>query len=97
MAEEFARWQSRALDEIYPIVCLDAIVVKVHADGRVAIRTIYVALGVNMRGQKELLGLWISENEGAKFWLGVLTELQQRGLNDIFFACVDGVSGFPEA
>lgn len=97
VAEEFTRWQARPLDEVYPIVYLDAIVVKVHAEGRVVNRSICVALGVNMQGQKELLGLWICENEGAKFWLGVLTDLAQRGCKDIFFVCVDGLSGFPEA
>lgn len=97
VAQEFARWQSRSLEEVYPIGYLDAIMVKVHAEGRVANRTIYVALGVTMRGPKELLGRWISGSEGAKFGLGILTELHQRGLKDIFFACVDGLEGFPDA
>jgi len=95
--EEVQQWQSRPLDEIYPIVYLDCIVVKIRQDKRVINKSIYLALGINMEGHKELLGLWISENEGAKFWLSVLTELQQRGLKDIFIAAVDGLTGFPEA
>jgi putative transposase len=95
--EEVQQWQSRPLDEIYPIVYLDCIVVKIRQDKRVINKAIYLALGINMEGHKELLGLWISENEGAKFWLSVLTELQQRGLKDIFIAAVDGLTGFPEA
>ena len=90
-------WQSRPLDELYPIVYLDGWVVKVHQDGRVINKTVYLALGINLEGHKELLGLWINETEGAKFWLSVLTDLQNRGLKDIFIACVDGLSGFPEA
>jgi transposase-like protein len=95
--EEVQQWQSRPLDEIYPIVYLDCIMVKVRQDKRVINKAIYLALGINMEGHKELLGLWLSENEGAKFWLSVLTELQQRGLKDIFIAAVDGLTGFPEA
>ncbi|MBR0574705.1 transposase, partial [Pasteurella atlantica] len=72
-------------------------VVKVRQDKRVINKAIYLALGINMQGQKELLGLWISENEGAKFWLGMLTELQNRGVKDILIACVDGLTGFPDA
>ena len=90
-------WQSRPLDELYPIVFLDGIVVKVRQDKRVINKSIYLALGVTLTGQKELLGLWLAETEGAKFWLSVLTELQNRGLKDIFIAAVDGLSGFPEA
>jgi transposase-like protein len=90
-------WQSRPLDEVYPIVYLDCIVVKIRQDKRVINKAIYIALGINLEGQKELLGLWLSENEGAKFWLSILTELQTRGVKDIFIACVDGLSGFPEA
>jgi len=90
-------WQSRPLDELYPIVFLDCIVVKSREDGRVSKRSVYLALGVNMEGQKELLGIWIAKNEGAKFWLSVMTELKNRGVNDIFIACVDGLKGFPEA
>ncbi len=90
-------WQSRPLDDVYPIVYLDCIVVKVRQDKKVINKAIYLALGVNMTGHKELLGLWLSENEGAKFWLGILTELQNRGIKDILIACVDGLTGFPEA
>ncbi len=90
-------WQSRPLDTVYPIVYLDCIVVKVRQDKRVINKSIYLALGVNMEGHKELLGMWLSENEGAKFWLGVLTELQNRGVRDILIACVDGLKGFPDA
>lgn len=95
--ERVMAWQNRALDAIYPIVYLDCIVVKVRQDGRIINKSVFVALGVNMEGHKELLGLWIAENEGAKFWANVLTELQNRGLKDIFIACVDGLKGFPEA
>jgi transposase-like protein len=95
--ETVQTWQSRPLDELYPIVYLDGLVVKVHQDGRVLKKTIHVALGVNLEGRKEVLGLWLAETEGAKFWLSVLTELQNRGLKDIFIACVDGLTGFPEA
>ena len=95
--EEVHTWQNRPLDEVYPIVFLDGIVVKVHQDKRVIKKTIHLALGINMEGYKELLGLWMAESEGAKFWMTILTELQNRGLKDIFIACVDGLSGFPEA
>jgi putative transposase len=95
--EEVKTWQSRPLDEVYAIVYLDALVVKMRADGRVENRAVYVAIGVSMGGRKEVLGLWTSANEGAKFWLQVLTELQNRGLKDIFIACVDGLKGFPQA
>lgn len=95
--EEVQTWQNRPLDAVYPVVYLDCIVVKVHQDKRVINKSIYLALGLNLRGHKELLGLWMSETEGAKFWLSVLTELQNRGVKDIFIACVDGLTGFPEA
>lgn len=95
--EQVVEWQSRPLDTVYPIVYLDCIVVKIRQDKRVINKAIYLALGVNMEGHKELMGLWISENEGAKFWLNVLTELQNRGVNDILIACVDGLKGFPDA
>ena len=95
--EQVVEWQSRPLDAIYPIVYLDCIVVKVRQDKRVINKAIYLALGINMEGQKELLGMWLSETEGAKFWLNVLTELQNRGVNDILIACVDGLKGFPDA
>ncbi len=95
--DEVRQWQSRPLDRLYPIVYLDAIHVKVRSDGRVSSHAVYVVLGVTMEGYKEVLGLWISANEGAKFWLKVLTELKNRGLEDIYIACVDGLKGFPEA
>ena len=97
ISEEVEQWQNRPLDSVYPIIYLDCIVIKVHQDKRVIKKAIYLALGVNTEGIKELLGLWISENEGAKFWLSVLTELQNRGVKDIFIACVDGLTGFPDA
>ena len=95
--EEVVEWQSRPLDAVYPIVYLDCIVVKIRQDKRVINKAVYLALGVNMEGHKELLGLWLAENEGAKFWLSVLTELQNRGVRDILIACVDGLKGFPDA
>lgn len=95
--EQVREWQTRPLDELYPIVYLDCIVVKVRQDKRVINKAIFLALGINLEGHKELLGMWLAETEGAKFWLSVLTELQNRGLKDIFIAAVDGLTGFPEA
>jgi putative transposase len=95
--DQVVEWQSRPLDSIYPIVYLDCIVVKIRQDKRVINKAVYLALGVNMDGHKELLGMWLSENEGARFWLNVLTELQNRGVKDILIACVDGLKGFPDA
>ncbi len=95
--EEVKAWQGRLLETVYPIVYLDALVVKMRAEGRVENRAVYVAIGITMEGQKEVLGLWTSANEGAKFWLQVLTELKNRGVEDIFIACVDGLKGFPQA
>lgn len=95
--EQVVEWQSRPLDPVYPIVYLDCIVVKIRQDKKVINKAIYLALGVNMEGHKELLGLWLAENEGARFWLNVLTELQNRGVKDILIACVDGLKGFPDA
>jgi putative transposase len=95
--EDVIAWQNRPLDRLYPIVYLDCLVVKVREDNRIMNKAVYLALGVNSEGHKELLGLWISQNEGAKFWLNVLTELKNRGLEDIFITCVDGLTGFPEA
>jgi len=95
--EQVIEWQSRELDAVYPIVYLDCIVLKIRQDKRVINKAVYLALGVNMEGHKELLGMWLSENEGAKFWLSVLTELQNRGVKDILIACVDGLKGFPDA
>jgi transposase-like protein len=96
--EEVSAWRSRRLDAVWPIVFFDGIVVHVRGEGgRVSQHTLYVALGVNLQGRKELLGLWLNHSEGAKFWLSCLTDLQSRGLRDIFVACVDGLTGFPEA
>lgn len=90
-------WQSRPLEAVYAIVYLDCIVLKVRQNKQVINKAIYVALGIDLEGRKQLLGLWIAETEGAKFWLSVLTELQNRGVEDILIVCVDGLSGFPEA
>jgi putative transposase len=90
-------WQNRSLDAVYPIVFLDALVIKVRQEGRVINKAVHLALGVNMAGQKELLGMWMTENESSKFWLTVLTDLQNRGVQDIFIACCDGLTGFPDA
>lgn len=95
---EVTAWRTREIDAVWPIVYFDGIVVHVRGEsGRVSQHTIYVALGVNLDGKKELLGLWLDETEGAKFWLSCLTDLKNRGLSDILIACVDGLSGFPEA
>jgi len=94
--EEVKAWQSRPLDTLYPIVYLDCIHVKIR-DGSVRVKAVYLALGINMSGEKEVLGIWIAQTEGAKFWLQVVTELKNRGVQDIFIACVDGLKGFPEA
>ena len=94
--EEVKAWQARPLDTLYPIVYLDCIHVKVR-DGSVRVKAVYLAIGINMSGEKEVLGLWIAQTEGAKFWLQVVTELKNRGVQDIFIACVDGLKGFPEA
>ena len=95
--EEVKAWQSRPLEPIYPIVYLDALYVKMRHEGRVENRAVYVAIGVTMEGKKEVLGLWTNAHEGAKFWLSILTELRNRGVKDIFIACVDGLKGFPQA
>ena len=95
--KERREWQNRILDQVYPIVFFDAIVVKVRNEGRVINKAVYLALGVNLEGKKELLGMWMSQNESSKFWLRVMSELQNRGVKDIFIACVDGLTGFPEA
>lgn len=97
VADEVRQWQGRPLDAVYPILYLDCIHIKVRDSGSVSTKAVYLALGVTMSGVKELLGMWISPNEGAKFWLSVVTELQNRGVRDIFIACVDGLKGFPEA
>ena len=95
--EEVKAWQVRPLDALYPIVYLDCIHVKVRDAGAVRVKAVYLALGINLGGEKELLGLWIAQTEGAKFWLQVVTELKNRGVQDVFIACVDGLKGFPEA
>ncbi|NLE60229.1 MAG: IS256 family transposase [Planctomycetes bacterium] len=96
--EEVTAWRSRPLDAVWPIVYFDGIVVHVRgANSRVSQHTVYVAIGVNLEGHKDLLGLWLAESEGAKFWLSVLTDMKNRGLNDIFVACIDGLTGFADA
>ena len=95
--ESILDWQNRPLDAVYPIIYLDCIVVKVNQDKRVINKSVYLVLAITMEGKKELLGMWISENEGSKFWMQVLTELQTRGVKDIYIASVDGLKGFPEA
>jgi putative transposase len=95
--EEVKQWQSRPLDAFYPILLFDALRVHVKQDGRVFDKSIYVVLGVNRYGLKEVLGLWAAQTEGAKFWLSVMTELHNRGLKDVLIACVDGLKGLPEA
>jgi len=95
--DRVVEWQNRPLDAVYPIVYLDCIVLKIRQDKRVINKAIYLALGVNLEGHKELLGMWVSENEGAKFWLSVLTEIQNRGVKHLLITCVDGLTGFPEA
>ncbi|AXF74900.1 IS256 family transposase [Erwinia tracheiphila] len=95
--EQVAEWQNRQLDALYPIVYLDCIVVKVRQNGSVINKAVFLAPGINTEGRKELPGMWLAENEGAKFWLNVLTELKNRGLQDILIACVDGLKGFPDA
>jgi putative transposase len=97
VSDEVKLWQGRPLDPLYPILYLDCIHVKVRDAGAVRTKAVYLAIGVNMDGHKEVLGLWIAQTEGAKFWLQVVTELKNRGVQDIFIACVDGLKGFPEA
>lgn len=95
--EHVAEWQNRQLDVLYPIVYMNYIVVKVRQKGSVINKAVFLALGINTGDQKELLGMWLAENEGAKFWLSVPTELKNRGHQDILIACVDGLKGFPDA
>ena len=97
VTDEVKTWQNRPLEALYPIVYLDAIRVKVRDAGHVINKAIYLAIGITLDGIKEVLGMWVAENEGAKFWLQVVTELRNRGVQDIFIACVDGLKGFPEA
>jgi putative transposase len=95
--EEVHLWQTRALEAIYAIVYLDAIFVKVRDGNHVINKAFYVVIGINLAGVKEVLGIWVAQTEGAKFWMGVMTELKNRGVKDIFIACVDGLKGLPEA
>ena len=95
--EDVKAWQARPLDPLYPIVYLDALHLKLKQSGHVQTCAVYIALGINMEGHKEVLGLWVGEAEGAKFWLSVLTELKSRGLDDILIAAMDGLKGFPDA
>ncbi len=95
--EEVKAWQNRPLDALYPILYLDALQVKIRDGAHIRNKAIYLAIGVNLSGIKEVLGLWVAQSEGAKFWLQVVTELKNRGVADIFIACVDGLKGFPEA
>jgi putative transposase len=95
--DEVKAWQSRPLDAIYPIVYLDCLMVKIRDGGQIQNKAIYLAIGMNREGLKEALGIWVAQTEGAKFWLSVMTELKNRGVQDIFIACVDGLKGFPEA
>jgi putative transposase len=97
VSEEVKAWQGRPLEELYAILYLDALYVKMRHEGRVENRAVYVAMGVDLDGRKDVLGLWTSSNEGAKFWLGVLTELKNRGVKDVLIACIDGLKGFPQA
>ncbi|MCU6163111.1 transposase, partial [Enterobacter bugandensis] len=94
---ELKQWQQRPLKAVYPFVWLDAIHYKIRENGRYQSKAVYTVLALNLEGKKEILGLYLSENEGANFWLSVLTDLQNRGVNDILIACVDGLTGFPEA
>lgn len=97
VTDEVKAWQNRPLDALYPIVYMDAIRVKGRGNGHVVNKAVYLAIGITLDGVKEVLGMWVAETEGAKFWLQVVTELKNRGVQDIFIACVDGLKGFPEA
>ncbi|MFN9297487.1 MAG: IS256 family transposase [Acidobacteriota bacterium] len=95
--DEVKAWQSRPLESMYPVLYLDALMVKMRHEGRVENRAVFVAIGVDEEGQKDVLGLWSAANEGAKFWLSVMTELKNRGLRDVYIVCTDGLRGFPQA
>lgn len=97
VVEEVRLWQNRPLEEVYPIVYLDAVRVGVRHNGQIVKKAVYLAIAVTMTGVKEILGMWAAETEGAKFWLSILTELKNRGVKDILIACVDGLKGFPDA
>jgi len=94
---EVKEWQNRPIDEVYPIVFFDAVRMKIRDEGRIVNKAAYLAIGIDMDGIKDVLGIWIEKNEGAKFWLSVFTELKNRGMNDVLIACVDGLKGLPEA
>jgi len=95
--DEVRAWQGRALESVYPTVYFDALFVKSREEGAVKKKAVYLALGVNLAGEKELLGLWVTHTEGAKFWLSIFSEAKKRGMHDCFIACVDGLKGLPEA
>ena len=95
--DEVSAWQKRSLVPVWPIVYLDALVLKIRDHGATLNKSVYIALGVNLEGKKEVLGLWVAQNEGAKFWIQVITELKTRGVEDILIACCDGLKGFPDA
>ena len=95
--DEVKAWQSRPLENMYPVLYLDALMVKMRHEGRVENRAVFVAIGVDEEGQKDVLGLWSASSEGAKFWLAVMTELKNRGLRDVYIVCTDGLKGFPQA
>src|SRR5919197_383620 len=97
VVDDVREWQQRPLDEVYPVLFLDALVLKIREGGTVQRRACYLALGVTLEGERDVLGMWFQEAEGAKFWMQVLTELRQRGVRDILICCVDGLKGFPEA
>jgi putative transposase len=94
--DDVREWQARPLEDLYPILFLDALIVKVRDRGAVRNFACYVAIGVNLEGERDLLGLWFQHSEGAKFWLSVLSELKQRGVQDVLIRCVDGLKDFPE-
>ena len=95
--EEVKAWQDRPLEALYPIIYLDALVVKIRQDGKVDNRAVHTAIGINSEGQKSVLGLWVGGNEGAKYWMSILMNLKNRGVKDVFIICTDGLKGFPEA
>src|SRR6266516_3344658 len=97
VVEDAREWQQRPLDDVYPVIFLDALVLKIREGGTVQRRACYLALGVTVEGERDVLGMWFQETEGATFWMQVLSELKQRGLADILLCCVDGLKGFPEA
>lgn len=95
--EEVGVWQNRALDSVYPILYLDCLVIKVKENNQIVNKSLFLAIGVNIEGNKEVLGMWLAKSEGAKFWLSVITELKNRGIEQIYIACIDGLKGFTDA